>query len=156
MECRVGGKEGWNVNSRIHTSPLIQVDTMVRCLLLSTITDHRGRFEIDWSGIVEESSKGRPGGASGPEGSSEGGGDGGQGPSLSLEDGTSKDGRAKRHLDVRSAEGKERARTSAKAILDPEVTISRGIKIWVRWLLVESKVDNKTRMVYESTRAKRG
>ena len=128
---------------------------MVRCLLLS-VTDHRARTNVDWSGVVEESSKHGPGGGGGLEGSSEGRRDGGQSPSLGLEDGTSEDGRAKRHLDVSSAEGKERARTLAKAILDPEVTISRGIKIWVRWLLVESKVDNKTRMVYESTRAKRG
>jgi len=92
------------MDSRIHTSPLIQVDTMVRCLLLSTITDHRGRFEIDWSGIVEESSKHGPGGGSGFEGSLEGRRDGGQGPSLSLEDGPSKDGRAKRHLEVSAAE----------------------------------------------------
>lgn len=98
---------------------------MVRCLLLSTITDHRGRFEIDWSGIVEESSKHGPGGGSGFEGSSEGRRDGGQGPSLSLEDGPSKDGRAKRHLEVSAAEerGKEGARTLAMSILDPEVTI---------------------------------
>jgi hypothetical protein len=79
---------------------------MVRCLLLCTITDHRGRFDIDWSGVVQESSKGRPGGGCRFEGRSEGGRDGGQGPSLGLEDGTSKDGRAKRHLKVSSIEEK--------------------------------------------------
>jgi hypothetical protein len=102
---------------------------VVRCLLLCTITDHRGRFDIDWGGIVQESSKGRPGGGCGLEGSSEGGRDGGQGPSLSLKDGTSEDGRAKRHLDLSSAGKIEGARTLAMAVLDPEVTVQRGIGI---------------------------
>jgi hypothetical protein len=81
---------------------------MVRCLLLCTITDHRGRFDIDWSGIVQESSKNRPGGGGWLERSSEGRRDGGEGPCLSLQDGTSKDGRAKRHLDVNFVEGEGR------------------------------------------------
>jgi hypothetical protein len=102
---------------------------MVRCLLLCTITDHRGRFDIDWGSIVEESSKSGPGGVCGFERRSEGGRDGGQGPGLSLKDGTSKDGRAKRHLDVSSAEIIEGARTLAMIVLGPEVTIQRGIGI---------------------------
>jgi hypothetical protein len=122
-----GGRDGGigNIDSRIHTSLPIQIDTMMRCLLLSTITDHRGRFDIDWSSIVEESSKSGPGGDCGFEGSSEGRRNGGQGPSLSLEDGTSKDGRAKRHLDISSAGRIEGARTLAMAVLYPKVTIRR-------------------------------
>jgi len=77
---------------------------MVRCLLLS-VTDHRARTDVDWGGVVEESSEHGPGRGRGLEGSSEGGRDGGQSPVLGLEDGTSEDGRAKRHLDVSSANG---------------------------------------------------
>jgi hypothetical protein len=78
----------------------------MRCLLLA-VTDNRARTDVSWGGVVQESSKGGSGGGCRFEGSSEGRRDGGQGPSLSLEDGTSEDGRAKRHLDVSSAEGEE-------------------------------------------------
>jgi hypothetical protein len=130
-EAVKGGRDGGigNIDSRIHTSLPIQIDTMMRCLLLSTITDHRGRFDIDWSSIVEEASKSGPGGDCGFERRSEGGRDGGQGPSLGLEDGTSKDGRAKRHLDVSSAERIKGARTLAMAVLDPEVC-NQGVSVY--------------------------
>ena len=96
---------------------------MVRRLLLA-ITDNRARTDISWGGVVQESSKGRPDGGCSFERSPEGGRDGGQGPSLSLEDGASKDCRAKRHLNVSLAEeeGREGARTLAMAVLE-KVTI---------------------------------
>lgn len=70
----------------------------MRCFLL--FTNERGRTDIDWSGIVQKSSKSRSGRDSGFEGGSERRGDGGEGPSLGLEDGASEDGRSKRHLNV--------------------------------------------------------
>lgn len=71
---------------------------MVRCFLL--FADERRRTDIDWSGVVQKSSKSRSGKDCGFDGSSERRGDGGEGPSLGLEDGVSEDGRSKRHLDV--------------------------------------------------------
>jgi len=95
---------------------------MVRCFLLS-VTDHRARTNVDWGGVVEESSKHGPSRGCGLEGSLEGGRDGGQGPSLGLEDGTSKDGRAKRHLNVSPANRGRGTRTLAMIVFDPEATI---------------------------------
>jgi len=109
---------GGNIDSRIHTGLLIQVDTMMRRLLLA-VTDHRARTDVSWGGSVQESSKGRPGSGCRFERSSDGGRDGGQGPSLSLEDGTSEDGRAKRHLNVSLAEEEGR---------------EHGPWLWLSWI----------------------